>query len=258
MPNFDANGVELYFEEAGEGTPLVLIHGLTANLRTFQEEVDYFKDNFRVITYDCRGHGRSDKPLSFTLNDHIEDVVALLDHLGIEKAHVLGVSMGSYIAQGVVLAHPERVDKLVLVVSKSNGKTSSTMELFNRYADEIEGMDEQQQQKHLFKYMFHNMAAVEEWQEETGLNEQDLTIVQQAAANKALEGFDFRGALPTVASPTLVISGTHDGLNPPERGKELAGLIPDSVFVEFENSGHAPNVEERERFLEVVTDFLMA
>ncbi|MGI2329186.1 alpha/beta fold hydrolase [Planococcus sp. YIM B11945] len=258
MPRFESKGVQLYYVEAGEGAPLVLIHGLTASLMTFQQEIEYFQDHFRVIAYDCRGHGRSDKPLSYTLNDHIEDVVALLDHLGIGKAHVLGVSMGSYIAQGLVLAHPERVEKLVLVVSKSNGKTSSTQELFNRHADEIEGMEEQEQQKHLFKYMFRNLAAVEEWQKESGLTEQTLTLIQQAAANKALEGFDFRRTLPTVESPTLVISGTHDGLNPPERGREIAGLIPDALFVEFENSGHAPNVEESELFLDVTTDFLMA
>jgi 3-oxoadipate enol-lactonase len=71
-----------------------------------------------------------------------------------------------------------------------------------------------------------------------------------------LEGFDFRPKLPYVMSETLVISGKYDRLNPPERGKEVATLMPNASFVEFENSGHIPPAEEPERFLKVVKDFL--
>ncbi|WP_028401569.1 alpha/beta fold hydrolase [Ectobacillus panaciterrae] len=83
-----------------------------------------------------------------------------------------------------------------------------------------------------------------------------LTPEQQAAANKALEGFDFRPDLNKVTAKTLVISGKYDGLNPPELGREIASLIPDSTFVEFEKSGHAPNVEEHKYFMELVINFL--
>lgn len=111
MPTFNANGIELYYEEQGEGAPLILLHGLGANRAMFKREMEHWGASYRVIGLDSRGHGRSNKPAEFTLNDHIEDTVALLDHLGIQKAHVLGVSMGSYIAQGIALAHPERMEK---------------------------------------------------------------------------------------------------------------------------------------------------
>jgi 3-oxoadipate enol-lactonase len=256
MPTFTVDGTELYYEEQGEGMPLILLHGLGANRAMFKQEMEYWGSSYRVIGLDSRGHGRSDKPAEFTLNDHIEDTVALLDHLGIQKAHVLGVSMGSYIAQGVALAHPDRVEKLVLVVSKAHGKTSSTQEMIERHAEELEGVDEGQYPDFLFKYMFRDQDAVKKWQEDLWQTEQELSLAEMAAANKALAGFDFRAALPTVAAETLVISGRYDGLNPPERGKELAGLIPNARFIEFENSGHAPNAEEPERFVETVAEFL--
>ncbi|MGV3465348.1 MAG: alpha/beta fold hydrolase, partial [Heyndrickxia sp.] len=84
-----------------------------------------------------------------------------------------------------------------------------------------------------------------------------LTPDEQAAANKALEGFDFRSDLHKITAETLVISGKYDGLNPPTLGKEIADLIPRSTFVEFEKSGHAPNAEEPEKFINIVKDFLM-
>lgn len=256
MPEFNSNGVRLHYEETGDGEPLLLLHGLGSSHFMFKEEMEHFKNGYRTVAIDCRGHGQSNRPAKFTLNDHIEDAVALLDHLGIEKAHVMGVSMGSYIAQGLALSHPDRVGKLILVVSKAHGKTSSTQEMLVRYADELEGIPEQKQMEHLYKYVFHNLPAIQKWQEEMLKLEPELSVAEMAAANKAMEGFDFRAALPTVAAETLVISGSHDGLNPPVRGKELASLIPNAEFVEFEQSGHAPNVEEPEKFKETISNFL--
>ena len=258
MPKITVNGLDLVYEETGQGEPLVLIHGLGSSHAMFKEEMEQFNSSFRVIAYDARGHGQSGKPAKYTLNDHIEDLRALLDELKIDKTHILGVSMGSYIAQGFVLAHPERVQKLILVVSKSNGKTSSTQELIERYQDEIDGMDELETMAHLSKYMFHNLKAVGRWQADLAKLEKPLSLTEQAAANKALEGFDFRASLPTVAAETLIISGRYDGLNPPERGKEIASFIANSRFVEFEESGHAPSVEEPERFVQVIREFLGA
>ena len=254
MPFLEANDVRLFFKDSGEGTPLVMLHGLTASHTAFDWEEDYFKERYRVITMDARGHGQSDRPRSYVLSDLVEDVIAILDHLKIRKAHILGISMGSYIAQGIALEYPERVDKLILVATKSNGKTSSTQELMLAHADEIEGMDEPQIRDALAKYIYHDTEAVARRMEETP--QPELNEIELAAAHKALAGFDFRSALPMVQAETLIISGKYDGLNPPDRGKELANLMLNGHFVEFEHSGHAPQTEEPERFREVVSEFL--
>lgn len=255
MPEFVSNGVKLYYEEAGEGTPIILLHGLSASMLMYKKEIAYLKKQFRVIAFDFRGHGKSEKPLHYTLEDHVHDVISLMDHLSIKKASLIGASMGSYIAQGVAIAVPERVDKLILVVPKSNGKTSSTMRIFAQYADEIEHLDEDEKLAHMSKYIFYNLSAIANSME-------DMTEIivlspeQQESANKALEGFDFRPNLHKISAKTLVISGRYDGLNPPELGRETASHIQVATFVEFEKSGHSPNVEEPERFKAIVMDFL--
>jgi 3-oxoadipate enol-lactonase len=255
LAHFVSSGSNLHYIEKGNGRPLILLHGLTSNSQMFKVEIENWQEKFRVIALDSRGHGKSEKPLQYTLDDHIQDVIALLDHLKIEKASILGVSMGSYIAQGVAIAYPERIDKLILVVPKSNGITTSIEELFARHAEELKGLSKEGQMAYISKYIYRNFPAIKKRLTEIGQYETMLTSKQQEAANRALAGFDFRPQLPYVMAETLVISGKYDGLNPPEKGKEIASLMPNASFVEFENSGHIPPAEEPERFLQVVTEF---
>ena len=95
---------------------------------------------FKAIALDCRGHGESDKPDNYSLQDHVSDILGILDHYEIETASLLGVSMGSYIAQGVAIEAPDRIDRLILTVPKSNGLTSSFQRLMNEHAKELEGL----------------------------------------------------------------------------------------------------------------------
>jgi 3-oxoadipate enol-lactonase len=139
MPYIFVNGVELYVEIEGEGHPLLLIHGNGGNTTQMHKDRDWLSRTFKTIAYDCRGHGRSEKPANYTLEDHIDDALALLDELGIDKAGVIGVSGGGYIAQGIAAAQPDRVTKLVLVVTRSHGAKSSTQLFWERHADEVAG-----------------------------------------------------------------------------------------------------------------------
>lgn len=256
MPSFDSNGVSLTYEEFGEGEPLLLLHGLTGNRHMFNDEVDVFKKYFRTIVLDARGHGESDKPNAYSLNDHIADVLRLLDHLEIKKTNLIGVSMGSYIAQGVAIAQPDRVKNMVLVATKSEGKTSSMQALFTKYKDQLKGLSFSQKVLKVSPYMFYDLATVGSWSKEAAEKVPALSVDQITAANKALEGFDFRPDLYRVTAKTMVISGDHDGLNPPHIGRETARLIPSATFIEFNRSGHAPNVEQHLLYLDFVLEFL--
>ena len=256
MPIFNTNGTEMYYQEEGNGFPLVLLHGLTSNSEMFRHEINQFKEKYRVVAPDARGHGNSGKPPHYELEDHIRDVISLVDHLGLDSFHLIGVSMGSYIAQGVAIELGDRVKKLVLVATKSHGKQASMEELFERYADEMKGMTPLDKMVAASKYMFYNQKAVGKWLHETAENSEQLTLHEQAIASEALEGFDFREDLHRISAETLVIGGLHDGLNPPDYGKETAGLIPAGAFLEFKLSGHAPNVEQPDLFIDVVSNFL--
>ncbi|MTD31899.1 alpha/beta fold hydrolase [Planomicrobium sp. YIM 101495] len=256
MPFYDNEGVRLFYEEIGEGRPLLLLHGLTSNHQMFYREIGYFQDKFRVIALDSRGHGESDRPDEFTLDDHIADAIALLDHLKLSSVYVLGISMGSYIAQGLAIRQPERVEKLILAATKSFGEQSSMAEMFDRYEEQLEGMSIAEKLAISSQLIFHDQKSVNDWQKWIANNSRMLNADEQAAASAALRDFDFRDKLKRITAETLVISGKHDRLNPPEKGRETAVLIPDADYMEFQDSGHAPNVEQDRLFLGVVEKFL--
>jgi 3-oxoadipate enol-lactonase len=248
------NGINLAVEIKGEGNPLILVHGVGGNHEKLRDLTDPLSEKFKTIAMDCRGHGKSDKPEKYTLQDHVNDVLGIIDHYKIQKAYVLGISMGSYISQGVAIAAPERVEKLVLTVPKSNGLTSSVKRLIEKHAEELSGTNIKESIPALFKYMVYNEEAMKP---RLHLFETDLSPEQFAAANQALAHFDFRKDLPKVQAETLVVSGKYDGLNAPEEGKECAALIPNASFVEMQYSGHAPMLEEHDTYMKLVEDFLL-
>ncbi|SDW57356.1 3-oxoadipate enol-lactonase [Marinococcus luteus] len=251
-----ADKVTLYYKQAGQGYPVIFLHGLTGDHTMFEREMEQLKDGFRVIALDMRGHGRSDKPKAYTLEDHIQDVLHMMNKLDIESAHLVGVSMGSYIAQGVAVEAPKRVAKLVLTAPKAHGKTSSTARLFAEHEAELSGLSHREKLNKASMYIYHDIGKVQDWSKQIEDRAVELNAEEEQAASDALKGFDFRDQLPFVEAESLVISGKYDGLNPPEYGREIADLIPSCRFVEYEHSGHGINVEEHERFVEEVREFL--
>ena len=253
MARMPVNGIELNVEIQGDGPPLILLHGLQLDLAQWREEAPRLARRFTTVALDCRGHGLSDKPARYALADHVADVLGLMDALGYEAASLYGVSMGSYVAQGVAIASPDRVRDLILTVPKSNGLTSSLQRLMAEHADEIAGLRGRERLKFLAKYIAYNPRVREHLAEYL---RSSLTPEQAAAANQALAGFDFRPDLPRVTARTLVVSGRHDGLNPPAEGRLCAELIPGARFVEMEHSGHLPMHEEPERYAAIIDEFL--
>ena len=176
--------------------------------------------------------------------------------------NLIGTSAGSYIAQGVASQQPERVRKLVLIVPKSNGKTSSVARFIAQHEEEVRGLSHDEIQALVLSRIFAPstpqevkaaQASRSQQQAEQGLT---LTPEQAEAASQALAGFDFRPVLPQITAETLIISGRHDILNPVEEGQLIAELIPNSRLEILEHSGHLPNVEEPERLLDLVEEFL--
>jgi len=248
------NGVQLYVEVKGSGFPVILIHGSGGDHQSHLGNViGQLSKEFKTIALDCRGHGQSEKPPQFTMEDHVNDILGMMDHFGLAKVHLLGVSMGSYIAQLVAIKVPDRVDKLVLTVTKSNGLTSSIQRLFKEHEQEIQGLDMHAIILKLLNYLVYDP---EKMQAHLEMFETKLTPEQFSAVNKAIGAFDSRKDLPKIKAKTLVISGKYDGLNPPEEGKEVAALIKNARFIELQYSGHAPMFEEPVTYIDIVKGFL--
>ena len=134
MPYFDSNGVKIYYEEHGNGEPVVLVHGFAsrADHNWGEQWFKYLAPHFRVIALDCRGHGKSDKPHDAAAYEGAamgDDVIRLMDHLGIKRALLMGYSMGGRISLGLLLSHPERLRAVVL---GGIGASSTAAPSFNR------------------------------------------------------------------------------------------------------------------------------
>jgi len=112
-----ANGINIHYWRVGAGPDLVMLHGLTGNLAVWHlKMVPLLRDEFRITTYDLRGHGRSDMPLAgYTTADHVADLEGLLDALDIERVHFVGHSLGADVSLHFALRHPDRVGKMVLI-----------------------------------------------------------------------------------------------------------------------------------------------
>ncbi|MGO9545816.1 MAG: alpha/beta fold hydrolase [Rhodomicrobium sp.] len=261
MPLISVNGIRLNAAIEGEGPPLLLLHGLGSSIASLGAEIEHFRPHRRIIAIDARGHGGSDRPARFTIQDHIADVVAVLDALGIAKCALLGRSMGSYIAQGAAAAAPERIGDLVLVVPRAHASESSMIRLRRHYASELQGRSRQEQRRILLGHMLAPstparmaslLAALAE------KSQDELSGAGEEAAMAATAAFDFRAVLPRITARTLVVSGRHDWLNPPEEGALIASLIPGARQAVLEHSGHLPAVEERECYLALIASFLSA
>ncbi len=256
------NGIDLHVSRAGIGESLLMIHGFTVDATFEQHEIDELADTYHVIAPDVRGHGRSSRPAAFTLHDHVDDMIDLLDTLGIQRTAVLGASMGSYIAQALTLAIPDRVSKLILVVAKANGASSSSARILAEHAEELRGMSREEQQQWLNARMFapQTSAAVRQQVLDWIIDRQNLdlsmTPAQLEAANNAMLDFDFRDQLHDLDVETLVISGRHDILNPPEEGQQIAGLLPHAQMQVFEDSGHLLSWEEPDHYVNAIRTFL--
>ena len=246
------NGINLNVEIQGQGDPLILIHGIGLDNTQWKNEIDRLSKAFTTITLDCRGHGRSDKPDNYSLNDHIQDILLLMDNFEFTTANLYGTSMGSYIAQGVAISQPKRITKLILTVPKSNGLTSSIQRLIHEHVKEFEGLNEQEKEMFFCKHMAYNPETLLK----SKFLRSSLTPKETAAANKALEAFDYRNELHNITAKTLVISGKYDELNLPSDGKLCASLIPNSTYIEMQYSGHVPIIEEPETYNNIIDKFL--
>lgn len=116
MPKIQSNGLNLYHEADGEGQPLVFIHGLGSSTRDWEFQVPEFSDSYKVITFDLRGHGRSDKPEGpYRIPMFATDLVGLLGALGFDSAHIVGISLGGAVALQFAIDHPAMVKTLTIV-----------------------------------------------------------------------------------------------------------------------------------------------
>jgi pimeloyl-ACP methyl ester carboxylesterase len=257
MSHIAVNGIQLYYERHGQGTPLLFIHGLGSSTRDWAAQVAYFARAYQVITFDLRGHGQSDKPPGpYSLPLFASDTAGLLRALGGEAAPVVGVSLGGGVAFQLALDAPDLVRTLTIVNSTPAlvGSPADIQQEIDRRVGIVRQVGMRAMGEALSPNLFPRpehaalrQAFVERW----AANDPEAYI----AATLAMVGWSVRDQLGAIACPTLVIAADQD-YSPLAVKEEYVALIPDARLVVIRDAHHAVPVEKPEEFNTVLEAFL--
>ena len=265
MAHATIDGREIHYVQRGEGEPLLLIQGMSGNhLHWGEPFMEDLARDFAVTAYDHRGIGRSGRVENpFTLVDLAEDAVALLDALGLESAHVLGISMGGMVAQEVALRHPDRVRTLTLGCTYSGGEGSMLTEpaVFQRLAEAMTSGDRERALRTGFEINVSEPFAGGEgnWEAFREVAVQHPAAVQVIMLQvQAIGGHDTSTRLADITAPTLVIHGDHDQMLSVTNGRMIAERIPGARLEILEGVGHMFWWEQPERSAALVREHALA
>lgn len=263
MPYLPTRDITTYYEESGSGEPLVLIRGLGSDLQAWALQVPALAAHFRVIAYDNRGAGRTSAPdRPYSIAGMADDLASLLAALKIEKASVLGYSMGGMIAQEFALKYPNKLDKLVLLTSSAKLDGYSRVVLESMIAIRRSSMSKDQiaRASAPFVYSAELLDDPERFERaiEATLDnpyaQLDHAFVRQA---QAILAFDASGRAANIKASTLVVAGKEDSLLPLRNSETLNKLISGSKLVTLEG-GHAGVVEYPHEYNSAFLEFLGA
>jgi len=256
------NGIDLYYEEYGKGSPLMLVAGLASDSQSWQPIVEKLSRHYRIIIFDNRGSGRT-KPqdAETSIQAMADDCIALIRHLNLFRVHLLGHSMGGFIALDCAIRYPDYVSKLILVgTSAFNSKRNNA--LFNDWVlYREEGMHSALWFKNIFywifsKHFFENSSMLET---ALGLAVNYLypqTVKAFKNQVKALEAFNCFENLSHINSETLVVFGQEDLLFPPKESIKILRTIPLLETALIARAAHSVQTERPQAFIRHIEAFL--
>lgn len=267
MPHASAGGVRLYYEEAGEGLPLIFVHEFAGDAQSWRGQMAFFARRYRTIAFNARGYPPSDAPedpAAYSQAQAVDDIKGVLDHLGIARAHVCGLSMGGYATLHFGLTYPERA--LSLVVAGA-GYGSGDRERFRqdsafvleRFEEGMEAVTEfYAKGPTRVQLMDKDPVSWGEFRARLAAGSaRGHALTMQGVQMRRPSIFDLGERMETLDVPTLIVTGDEDEpcLEP---GLFMKRKIPRAGLVVFPKAGHAINLEEPEGFNRAVLDFLTA
>lgn len=257
----NVNNINIYYETRGTGEPLILIMGLRRNTEWWYRQIPALAKHFKVIAFDNRGAGRTDKPeTEYSIEMFADDTAGLMDALNIKKAHIFAISMGGYIAQQLAIRHPEKVRSLSLGCTSAGGTRAVLMrpERIKKFIANEGLTPEQILRKDMDIYFSDEMIkskkdAIEEFVAAS------MKHYQPAHAFKrqfdACMKHDTLKGITGVKVPTMILTGDDDPLVPPDNSKILKELLPHADYHVFPKGRHCFFIEFAEKANQLAIDF---
>ena len=270
MPMAPVNGITLYYEVTGSGSPLLFSHEFAGDFRSWEPQVRYFSRRYQVITYNARGYPPSDVPQdvsAYSQAQAMEDIVGLLRYLQIPQAHLVGLSMGGYAVLHFGLQHPDMARSLV-VAGCGYGSVAGQREKFHQDTAQVAQRLEREGMRAVAAVYAEGPTRVQFADKDPrGWREFADQLAEHSALGAALTMRGVQGQRPSVYElepqmrqlrvPTLIVTGDEDEpcLEP---GLFMKRTIPTAGLVVLPKSGHTVNLEEPEAFNHMLSDFLTA
>ena len=257
MPYFEHAGCQLYYEDHGQGEPLLLVHGLGSSIQDWEYQLPHLQQQRRVLAVDLRGHGRSGKPRErYSMAAFAADVAALIEHLGLPPVHLVGISMGGMVGFQLGVDRPELLRSLCIVNSAPEVKAKSLADwwmLAKRWS-----LSRLLSLQTIGKGLGRLLFPLPEQAELRAKVEQRWPQNDKRAYLASLDaiiGWGVREHLAAITCPTLVISGDRD-YTPVAAKQAYVAELPNARLVVIERSRHATPMDQPDRFNAVLDDFL--
>ena len=255
------NGVELNYELSGNPDKpwLTFSNSLATNLHMWDEQAAALSEKFHILRYDKRGHGESE-PVSgaYSFNDLIADVVGLWDHLGIQKTHFVGLSIGGMTVQGIMLKHAERLSSVV--IANSMGKVAP--EFVSAWQDRID-LSHEKGMEPLIQPTMERWFTEDFRKQGTAGAQKIADMIASTSVNgyagcaAAIQNLDYLDSLGQITGvPVLFIAGAQDAGTPPAGMEAMHANMPGSEYVLLDPAAHISNVERSEDFTKTLSNFL--
>jgi pimeloyl-ACP methyl ester carboxylesterase len=251
--------IKLSYSEQGHGMPLVLLHGFPFHSGLWQPQVHNLSSSYRVITPDLRGFGQSEVTQgTYEMALMAQDVLKLLDDLGIERAAIMGHSMGGYVALALWRLAPERFSALGLIASHAWADSPAQRQAREQLIDAIMERGAVAVIETMLPRLFAPNPSTDE-----PIQAQARDMMRSASTTSlinALRGMlqrpDSSDLLPQITVPTLILCGDSDAIVPPERAEAMARLVPNAMLITIENAAHMPMLEQPQATALAIRTFL--
>lgn len=261
----DVDNAKLYYEEVGRGEPLIFIHGHSFDLTEWEPQVQFFANKFRVITYDCRGYGRSTSPIEGMQFMHVEDLIVLMDSLKIAKAHLVGLSMGGFIITDMLALHQDRIltataasGDIFLVPGPDEPWTEAGI---SRRREEIHALMQRGTMYQKWEWLDVLMRNGGSTLGEIRRPVWDMIYKWDQWQPLHVEPRLFLGNLAVemlqnqeISVPVMVLTGEVDK----NRMNKLLESVPNTRQVIIPNAGHVSNLEQPDEFNRLVLNLIMS